>query len=114
MERKEIVTNIKTALNEVSNAVVSAMNALHAHMNEQITVIAKAKRELAEDNDTLVGISVAVNDFVEDIAEVAVDMENVTSTVGNVIDSLDKIPDQILIKDEDDEDDEDDFVEIAE
>lgn len=100
MERKELVVGIKNALDEVVKATVSAMNELRMSMNERFAIIAREKRGLAEDNETLTDISVAVSDFVEDMTEVAVDMGNVTAEVDNILYDLDNIPDEIVIGDE--------------
>ena len=115
MERKELVVNIKNALDEVVKATVSAMNELRMSMNERIAIIAREKRELAEDNETLTDISVAVSDFVEDMTEVAVDMENVTAVVDDILYDLDNIPDEIVVGNEDELDfEEEDFDEVDE
>ena len=95
MERKELVVGIKNALDEVVKSVVSAMNELRMSMNDKIAVIAKAKRELAEDNETLTDISVAVEDFVEDMTEIGVNLEEVTSAVDDILYDLDNIPDEL-------------------
>lgn len=115
MKRKELVVNIKNALDEVVKATVSAMNELRMSMNERIAIIAREKRELAEDNETLTDISVAVSDFVEDMTEVAVDMENVTAVVDDILYDLDNIPDEIVVGNEDELDfAEEDFDEVDE
>ena len=95
MERKELVVGIKNALDEVTKTVVSAMNELRMSMNDKIAVIAKAKRELAEDNETLTDISVAVEDFVEDMTEIGANLEEVTSAVDDILYDLDNIPDEL-------------------
>ena len=95
MERKELVVGIKNALDEVVKSVVSAMNELRTSMNDKIAVIAKAKRELAEDNETLTDISVAVEDFVEDMTAIGADMEEVSSAVDDILYDLDNIPDEL-------------------
>ena len=115
MERKELVVSVKNALDEVVKATVAAMNELRMSMNERISIITREKRGLAEDNETLTDISVAVNDFVEDMTGVAVDMENVTAVVDDILYDLDGVPDEIVIGDENlDEVDEDEPAEIAE
>ena len=115
MERKELVAGIKNALDEVVKATVSAMNELRMSMNERIAIIAKEKRGLAEDNETLTDISVAVSDFIEDMTDVAVDMENVTAVVDDILCDLDGIPDEIVVGDEDELDlTDEDFDELAE
>lgn len=101
MERNELVLGIKNALDEVTKAIVSAMNELRMSMNERIAIITREKRELAEDNETLANISVAVSDFIEDMTEVAVNMENVTAVVDDILYDLDDIPDEIVVEDED-------------
>lgn len=95
MERKELVAGIKNAFNEVTKAVVSAMNELRTSMNDKVAVIAKAKRELAEDNETLTDISVAVEDFVEDMTAIGADMEEVTSAVDDILYDLDNVPNEL-------------------
>ena len=82
MERKELVVGIKNAFKEVTKAVV-------------VAVIAKAKRELAEDNETLTDISVAVEDFVEDMTAIGADMEEVTSAVDDILYDLDNVPNEL-------------------
>ena len=116
MERNELVVSIKNTLDEVVRATVSAMNELRMSMNERIAIIAREKRELAEDNETLTDISVAVSDFVEDMTEVAVDIENVAAVVDDILYDLDDIPDEIVVRDEDEDNevDEDEPAEIAE
>lgn len=95
MERKELVVGIKNALDEVVKSVVSAMNELRTSMNDKVAVIAKAKRELAEDNETLTDISVAVEDFVEDMTAIDADMEEVTSAVDDILYDLDNVPNEL-------------------
>ena len=123
MERKELVVGIKNALDEVVKSVVSAMNELRTSMNDKVAVIAKAKRELAEDNETLTDISVAVEDFVEDMTAIGADMEEVTSAVDDILYDLDNVPNELEtylekreeISEEDTEDfDEDEDEEVVE
>lgn len=122
MERKELVVGIKNALDEMVKATVSAMNELRMSMNESVSIIAKEKRKLAEDNETLTDISVAVSDFVEDMTEIAVDMEHVTAVVDDILYDLDNVPDEIVVGNEDEDvpvgwiacSDEDEPKEIAE
>lgn len=118
MERKELVVGIKNALNEIVKATVSAMNELRMSMNESVAIIAKEKRKLAEDNETLTDISVAVSDFVEDMTEIAVDMEHVTAVVDDILYDLDSVPDEIMVGNENEpvftDEDFDELAEIAE
>lgn len=95
MERKELVVDIKNAFSEVTKVVVSAINELRMSMNDKIATIAKVRRELAEDNETLADISVAVEDFVEDMSVVSADLVEVSSAVDNILYDLDGIPDDL-------------------
>ena len=95
MERKELVVGIKNAFNEVTKAVVSAMNESRMSMNGKVATISKLKFELAEDNETLTDISVAVEDFVEDMTAIGADMEEVTSAVDDILYDLDNIPNEL-------------------
>ena len=95
MERKELVVGIKNALDEVVKSVVSAMNELRTSMNDKVAIIANAKRELAEDNETLTDISVAVDDFVEDMTAIGADMEEVTNAVDDILYDLDNVPNEL-------------------
>jgi DNA repair ATPase RecN len=95
MERKELVVSIKNAFEEVTKTVVYAMNEIRLSMNEKIATIAKAKRELAEDNETLTDISMAVDDFVEDMVAIGVDLEDVTNAVDDILYDLDNIPNEL-------------------
>ena len=121
MERKELVVGIKNALDEVTKTVVSAMNELRMSMNDKVAIIAKAKRELAEDNETLTDISVAVEDFVEDMTEIGANLEEVTSAVDDILYDLDNIPNELetyterleRVSEEDAEDFDEDSEEIA-
>ena len=121
MERKELVVGIKNALDEVTKAVVSAMNELRMSMNDKVAIIAKAKRELAEDNETLTDISVAVEDFVEDMTEIGANLEEVTNAVDDILYDLDNIPNELetyterleRVSAEDTEDFDEDSEEIA-
>ena len=45
MERKELVVGIKNAFNEVTKAVVSAMNEIRMSMNGKVATITKLKFE---------------------------------------------------------------------
>ena len=95
MERKELVVGIKNALDEVTKAVISATNELRTSMNEKVAIIANAKRELAEDNETLTDISIMVSDFVEDMTEIGANLEEVTNTVDAILCNLDNVPDEL-------------------
>ena len=95
MERKELVVGIKNALDEVTKAVISATNELRTSMNEKVAIIANAKRELAEDNETLTDISIAVSDFVGDMTEIGANLEEVTSTVYDILCNLNNVPDEL-------------------
>lgn len=95
MERKELVAGIKNALEEVTKTVVSAMNELRMSMNKRISIIAREKYKLAEDNETLTDISVVVDDFVEDMSAIGADLEEVTNAVGDILYDLDNIPNEI-------------------
>ena len=123
MERKELVVGIKNAFNEVTKAVVSAMNEIRMSMNGKVATISKLKFELAEDNETLTDISVAVEDFVDDMTAIGEDMEEVTSAVDDILYDLDNIPNELEtylekkeeISEEDAEDfDEDEDEEVVE
>ena len=95
MERKELVVGIKNAFDEVVKSVVSAMNELRTSMNGKVATISKLKFELAEDNETLTDISVAVEDFVEDMTAISADMEEVTTAVDDILYDLDNIPNEL-------------------
>ena len=95
MERKELVVGIKNALDEVVKSVVSAMNELRTSMNGKVATISKLKFELAEDNETLTDISVAVEDFVEDMTAIGADMEEVTTAVDDILYDLDNVPNEL-------------------
>lgn len=123
MERKELVVGLKNTLKAVTESLVAAMNEIRMNMNERIAIIAREKRELAEDFETLTDISVAVDDFVVDITDVAVDMDNLAGTVDDILDNLDDIPDELVVSTEEEDDapdgwvechDEDEPAEIAE
>lgn len=92
MERKELVVGIKKALDEVTKAVVSAMNELRVSMNEKVSTIVKARQELADDFEMLTDIAVAVDDFIVDMSDIAGDLDYTVDTVGEILDGLDYLP----------------------
>ena len=95
MERKELVVGIKNAFNEVTKAVVSAMNEIRMSMNGKVATISKLKFELAEDNETLTDIAVAVDDFADDMSAIGVDLNEITTAVDDILYDLDNIPNEL-------------------
>jgi len=121
MERKELVVDLKNTLKKVSECLVATLNEIRMSMNESVSIIAKEKRELAEDFEMLTDISVMVDDFVFDVTDATADMDNLANTVDDILANLDDIPDELVIGNEEEVpdswvecDDADEPAEIAE
>lgn len=89
---EKISTVLKTKLEELSNTLVVAVNAMKNEIIEDVATIKSAKARIEENSAELSDIACVLEEFVGDMATVIDHADNLTEVCDEVVDAIDDIP----------------------
>ena len=89
---EKISTVVKTKLEELSNTLVVAVNAMKNEIVEDVATIKHAKARIEENSAELSDIACVLEEFVGDMATVIDHADNLTEVCDEVVDAIDDIP----------------------
>ena len=89
---EKISTVLKTKLEELTNTLVVAVNAMKNEIIEDVATIKSAKARVEENSAELSEIACTLEDFVGDMATVIDHADNLTEVCDDVVDAIDDIP----------------------